>query len=623
MKKTIMHSGSFKASRLLLILMFIALPINSWADHAFAQYGQPKYVKDFTNFEYVNPQAPQGGTLTLPNPDRRTSFDKFNPFTLRGVAAPGIAALMFESLAVGSPDETSTIYGLIADDMTISSDHLSMTFHLRPEARFNDGSPILASDVKYSFDTLMSKLAHPQYRTVFADVKQAVVLGDKLIRFDFNNRNGEAPLLVGTMPIFSKNWGKKSDGTSTAFDQLTFEKPISSGPYLIESQQSGRNIIFKKDPNYWGSHINVRKGFFNFDRVVYKLFSDDTVRLEAFKAGEFDTLVEYRAKLWAKSYVGPKFRDGTLMKKEFEHHNGAGMQGFAMNTRREVFKDIKVRQALGLALDFEWLNRQLFYNQYRRLDSYFSNSELGASHIPNSIPEGAELKLLKKLDAQFPGEIPKTVYGPMPSPVSTEGSHSLRDNLKQAKELLSQAGWNYKNGALRNQSGKPFTFEMVEDSPFLLRILTAYIRNLEKLGIKAEVRTSDYALYQKRLEEYDLDMTTIRYQDTQSPGNELWDRFGSAAGKEKGSDNLIGINSKVVDALVAEVTRAETRDQLFITTRALDRVLTHGYFVIPHWYNPTHRIAFRKELGYPSPPPYYTAEGWILSNWWRGSEREQ
>ena len=592
------------------------------AEHALSQYGKPKYPADFSHFDYVNPQAPQGGTLTLPNPDRRTSFDKFNPFTLRGVAAPGIAGLMFETLGVGSSDEISTIYGLLAEDMSLAKDKMSVTFRLRPEARFSDGSPVLAEDVKYSFDILMSKLANPQFKTIYADVKQAVVVSERVVRFDFKSRNGEAPILVGTLPIFSRHWGKQADGTVKPFDKLTFETPIGSGPYLIESHQSGRHISFKKNPNYWGQHLNVRRGFFNFDRIVYKLFSDDTVRLEALKAGEFDALVEYRAKLWAKSYVGPRFNDGTLIKKDFEQHNGAGMQAFAMNTRRELFKDPRVRQALGLALDFEWLNRQIFYNQYRRIDSYFSNSDLGASYQANSLPSEQELKLLRSLDKAYPGQVPPAVFGPMLSPVSTVAPHSLRENLKKAKNLLEQAGWVYRDGALRNKEGKPFTFEIVEDSPFLLRIITAYVRNLEKLGIKAEVRTSDYALYQKRLEDYDFDMTTVRFPDSQSPGNELWDRFGSAAAKEKGSDNLIGVRSPVVDALVAEIVKAEKREQLYVATRALDRVLMHSYYVVPHWYNPTHRIAYRTEMGFPKPPLYYTAESWILTTWWRKPESE-
>lgn len=592
------------------------------AAQGIAQYGKPKYADGFAHFEYANPKAPKGGTLTLPNPDRRTSFDKFNPFTLRGVTAPGIGALMFESLAVGSADEVSSVYGLIADDIQVAPDKMSVSFRIRPEAQFSDGSPILASDVKHSFDTLMSKLANPQYRTIYADVKQAVVVSERVIRFDFKTRNSELPLMVGGLPIFSKNWGVKPDGSITAFDKITFEHPIGSGPYVIESYRAGKSMIYKRNPNYWGSKVNVRVGFYNFDRIVYKLYSDDAVRLEAFKAGEFDALVEYRAKNWAKSYVGPKFNNGTLIKKAFLNHNGAGMQGFAMNLRRPIFQDMRVRKALGYALDFQWLNRQLFFDQYGRINSYFTNSDLSANYQGETVPTEAELKLLKPLQAKYPQYVPEVVFGAMPPPPSTEAPSSLRNNLRKARELLAEAGWTYRDGALRNTKGEIFRFEIVEDGPFFMRILSAYVRNLEKLGIKVDIRTSDYALHQKRMDDYDFDMTTIRFPDTQSPGNELYDRFGSAAAKERGSDNVIGVQSPVVDALIDAIVKAETREQLQAATRSLDRVLWNSYFVVPHWYNPTHRIAFRKEMGYPNPPLYYSAESWILSTWWLQEARQ-
>ena len=606
-----------------LLALLAGLGLSSaQATQGIAQYGKPKYPDGFSHFDYVNPNAPRGGTLTLPNPDRRTSFDKFNPFTLRGVNAPGVAQLMFESLAVGSADEVSSAYGLIAEDIAVAPDKMSVTFRIRPEAKFSDGSPILASDVKYSFDTLMSTLANPQFRTVYADVKQAVVVSDRVIRYDFKNRNPELPVMVGTLPVFSRNWGKKADGSITSFDKLSFELPIASGPYLIESYKAGKTMIFKRNPNYWadqgGKTLNVRVGFFNFDRIAYKLYSDDAVRLEAFKAGEFDALVEYRAKNWAKSYVGPRFNDGTLLKKSFLNHNGAGMQGFAMNLRRPLFQDPRVRQALGYALDFEWLNRQLFFDQYSRINSYFTNSDLSANFDGPRKPTEAELKLLKPLKEKYPQWVPDTVFGPMPAAPSTEPPASLRQNLRKARELLMHAGWQYRDGALRNEKGEPFRFEMVEDGPFFLRVISAYVRNLEKLGIQVDIRTSDFALHQKRMDEYDFDMTTIRFPDSQSPGNELWDRFGSQAAKEKGSDNVIGIQSPVVDALVDAITKAETREQLRAATRALDRVLWNSYFVIPQWYNPTHRVAYRKEMQYPNPPLYYSAEAWILMNWWKG-----
>ena len=605
---------------LLLVALTGALSGTALAAQGFAQYGKPKYPEGFAHFDYVNPNAPKGGTLVLPNPGQRTSFDKFNPFTLRGITAPGIE-LMFESLAEGSADETSSIYGLLADDIEVAKDRKSVTFHIRPEAKFSDGSPVLAADVKYSFDVLMSGVAHPRYKTTFADITSAVVLSDHLVRFEFKNNNSELPILAGTLPIFSRNWGKRPDGSMIPFDQLAFEAPIGSGPYLIESFKAGKSIVYKKNPQYWADHLakplNIRVGFYNFDRVLYKLYSDDAVRLEAFKAGEFDAIVEYRAKIWAKGYVGSKFDNGTLTKKAFINHNGAGMQGFAMNIRRPIFQDPRVRQALGLALDFEWLNRQIFFDQYGRINSYFTNSDLSANFDGPSKPTEGELKLLKSLKAQYPQWVPDAVFGPMPPAPSTLPPSSLRQNLRKARELLMHAGWQYRDGALRNEKGEPFRLEIVEDGGFFLRVISAYIRNLEKLGIQVDVRTSDFALYQKRMNEFDFDMTTVRFQDSQNPGSELWDRFGSQAAKEKGSDNVIGIQSPVVDALVAEITRAQNRDQLRTAARALDRVLWNSYYVVPQWYNPTHRVAFRKEMRYPEPPLYYQAEPWIMQNWWK------
>ncbi len=610
-----------RATQIVLLGLLLGLGVlSAQASQGISQYGKPKYPDGFSHFDYVNPNAPRGGTLTLPNPGSRSSFDKFNPFTLRGVTAPGIE-LMFESLAEGSADEVSSIYGLLADDIQVAADHKSVIFHIRPEAKFSDGSPVLAADVKYSFDTLMSGLAHPRYKTTFADVKSAVVLSPREVRFDFKNNNSELPIMVGTLPIFSRNWGKRPDGSMIPFDQLAFEMPIGSGPYLIESFKAGKSILFKRNPNYWvdqlSKPLNVRVGFYNFDRVLYKLYSDDAVRLEAFKAGEFDALVEYRAKIWAKGYVGSKFNDGSLLKKAFTNHNGAGMQGFAMNLRRPIFQDPRVREALGYALDFEWLNRQLFFDQYSRINSYFTNSDLSANFNGPSKPTEAELKILKPLKEKYPKWVPDAVFGPMPAAPSTAPPSSLRNNLRKARELLAQAGWQYRDGALRNMQGEPFRFEMVEDGPFFLRVISAYTRNLEKLGIQVDVRTSDFALHQKRMDEYDFDMTTVRFPDSQNPGNELWDRFGSAAAKEKGSDNVIGVQSPVVDALVNEITKAQNREELRAAARSLDRVLWNSYYVIPQWYNPTHRIAFRKEMRYPEPPLYYSAEPWVMQNWWK------
>ena len=597
----------------LVALCAAGFPLSAGAAHGFAQYGGLKYPADFTHFDYVNPDAPRGGTLTLANPDRRTSFDKFNPFTLKGTSAPGVNSLMFESLLIASADETASAYGLLADDVTVAADELSVSFHIRPQARFSNGDPVLASDVKYSYDMLMSKASSPGYRSMCTDVKAVTVVDPHTVRFDFKQRNVELPLIVGSLPVFSKKW------TATVpFDKLTFEDPVASGPYLIERYDAGRGISFKRNPAYWGKDLAVRRGTFNFDRVVYRLYKDETAKLEAFKAGEFDAIVEYKAKSWAKSYEGKRFSNGELVKTDFPHRNGAGMQGFVMNMRKPVFQDVRVRQAMILALDFEWLNRQLFYGAYRRLDSWFSNSELAASATFDGRPGPGELALLEPLRTQLAPE----VFGPIVTMPTTNPPRSLRDNLREARRLLAQAGWTYTDGALRNAKGEPFVFEFLDDGGAMSRVITTYVRNLEKLGMEVNQRTTDFALYQKRLEDFDFDMVSIRFPDSQSPGNELRDRFNSEAAGTPGSDNLFGLKSPAIDRLVDNVLHAHTRDELVNAGRALDRVLMHGYYIVPNWYSASHRVSYRKELVYPQRLPYYyTAEGWILSDWWRADTK--
>jgi len=593
----------------LALVLTSGFPLSGYAAHGFALHGDLKYPADFKQFDYVNPDAPQGGTLTLANPDRRTSFDKFNPFTLKGTSAPGLNTLMFESLLISSADETASAYGLLAEDVAVAPDEMSVTFRIRPEARFANGDPVLASDVKYSYDMLMGKWASPGYRSMCMDVKAVVVTGERTIRFDFKQRNGELPLIVGSLPVFSKKWTAK-----VPFEKLTFEEPIASGPYLIERYDAGRGITFKRNPSYWGKNLAVRRGTFNFSRVVYRLYKDETARLEAFKAGEFDAIVEYRAKNWAKSYDGPRFRDKDLIKTEFPHRNGAGMQGFVMNMRKPVFQDVNVRKALILAMDFEYLNRQLFYGAYKRLDSWFSNSELAASATYDGRPGPGELKLLEPLRAELPPE----VFGPDVVQPTTNPPRSLRDNLREARRLLAAAGWTYADGALRNAKGEALVFEFLDDGGAMSRVITTYVRNLQTLGIEVHQRTTDFALYQKRLEDFDFDMVSIRFPDSQSPGNELRDRFSTEAATTPGSDNLFGLKSPAVDKLVDAVLHAESRGELITAGRALDRVLMHGYYIVPNWYSASHRVAYRKSLSYPKRLPYYyTAEGWVLGNWWR------
>lgn len=591
-----------------LLLCLLSPAGSAFAAHAFSLYDTPKYPAGYTHFDYVNPDAPKGGELFLANPDRRTSFDKFNPYSMKGVAAAGVSNLMFETLAVNSSDEVATMYGLLAEDMVLAPDRMSMTFRLNPKARFNNGDPVLAADVKYSYDTLVAKGA-PQFKSIFAEIKQCVVLNERTVRFDFKSLNHELPLIVGGVPVFSRKWAAGTD-----FDKIQLTPPIASGPYLIDRYDIGRSISYRLDANYWGRDVPSRKGTFNFARINYRFYKDDVARLEAFKAGEFDLVVEYSAKNWARSYKGPKFASGEIVKRELTHSNGAGMQGFVMNLRRPQFQDVRVRRALGLALDYEWMNRQLFFGAYKRICSFFNNSAMAATGLPSA----DELALLEPMRSK----LDPVVFGPAPVPPRTDAPRSLRANLLEAVELFRQAGWTYRDGALRNAQGEPFAFEIMDDQSALSRVISVYVRNLQKLGIQVTQRTADYALVQKRMEEFDFDMTSVRFPDVSSPGNEMFDMFGSRAADEKGSNNAWGLKDAAVDRLVEALVAADSRRKMVAAARALDRVLLHKHIVVTHWYSATHRVAYRDRFGIPSQPPlYYQADPYVISTWWEQKAR--
>lgn len=568
----------------------------------------PKYADGFSHFDYVNPDAPKGGELVLSSVG---SFDSFNPYTLKGIAAEGLGELMFETLMVSSLDEPFSQYGLLAEDATLASDKLSVTYTLRKEARFNDGSPVLAEDVKFSFDTLVGEHGHPQYGYYYADIKRAVVVDERTVRFEFVKVNPELHLLAGQIPIFSRHWVGE-----TPFDKVAMETPIASGPYLIDKYDLGKTITYRRNPDYWGNRLNVRRGMYNFERVTYKYYRDFTVALEAFKAGEFEFIHEFNSKKWARDYSGPKFRDGRITKTLLKHANNAGMQGFVFNLRRPLFQDQRVRRAVGLALDFEWSNRQLFYGQYEQCDSYFSNSELAA----RGVPEGDELELLEPYRKQLPAELFTREW----RPASTVPPSSLRDNLRQARSLLQQAGWEYREGALRNSAGTPFHFNilLMSQQKGFERIVAPFVRNLGKLGITVDYRSVDSALYKRRLDDFDFDMVVGSFGQSQSPGNELMGMFHSSSAQQKGARNLFGIEDPVVDALVEKVIYAKERAALVTAVHALDRVLLWGDYLVPHWYIGSHRVAYWSgHFDQPETMPlYYDATNWVLSTWWDASK---
>jgi microcin C transport system substrate-binding protein len=589
----------------LAFLLLLFAPA-AWGAHAYSQFGDIKYPAGFKHFEWVNPDAPKGGDIDLVPPLRITNFDKYNPFTLKGTSPPGLGALVFESLLTGTMDEPTTAYGLLAEDVTVAADGLSVTFRLNPAARFQNGTPVLAADVKHSFDTLMSKQAAPQYRVVYGDVRQAVVTGERTLRFDFKRANAELPLMVGGLPVFSRAWG-----AGKPFDQVVMDMPIASGPYKIGRLNFGRDITYERDPNYWAQNLNVRRGRYNFDRITYKIYKDTTAQTEAFKAGEFDYLRTFSAREWARTYVGKKFDSGELIKAELPVKNAGDFQGFLINVRREKFKDPRVRQALGLAFDFEWMNRQMMYNAYQRVRGFFNASDFEAKGLPG--PD--ELKVLLPLRKDLPEKI---FTEDVPQPPSTNPPGSLRDNLRKARDLLAAAGWTYRDGALRNQKGEPFTLEYL-DSGGGERLVAPYFQALAKLGIEGEYRRADFALIRKRLDVFDFDIFTVRIPGSEAPGAELLDRFGSASADTEGSSNLMGIKDPAIDALVNLAVSAHTRPELVARLRALDRVLRHHYFVVPQWYSSTFRIAYRAgKFEQPKVmPQYYQAEDWVISTWWR------
>ncbi len=586
--------------RIFLGVLLLLGPVELLADASQAMGYTPKYPDGFDHFDYVNPDAPRGGNLDLP---AFGSFDSFNPYVLKGQSANGLGQLMFETLMASSLDEPFSQYGLLADDVKLAKDKLSVTYHINPLARFNDGSPVLAADVVFSYETLRDK-GHPQYRFYWSDITGAKALDKRTVRFNFKRANPELHLIVGQIPVFSRHWVDK-----VAFDKLALEPPLTSGPYTIEKYDLGKYITYRRNPDYWGNALNVRRGMFNFERVTYKFYRDFTVMLEAFKAGEFDFNHEYNSKKWARDYIGPKFRSGAIIKKELAHRNDAGMQGFIFNLRKPLFQDIRVRQALSQALDFEWSNRNLFYNQYLRNDSYFSNSELAATGKPSA----AELKLLEP----YRGKLPAALFAGPWQPPTTTPPGSLRANLRKARALLQAAGWRFSDGALRNSRGEPFQFTIILVQKGFERIVAPFARNLQKLGIEVEYRTIDPALYQRRLDKFDFDMTVSGFGQSQSPGNEQINMFHSSSANQEGSMNLIGIADPVVDAMVEKVVYAKDREALVTACHALDRVLLYGNYLIPHWYIGSHRVAWWDRFAMPDTLPlYYDPTNWMVATWW-------
>lgn len=587
---------------LLLISKVVAIEELDSA-HAISMHGVPKYEKNFKNFDYVNPEAPKGGTIKQ---YEIGSFDTLNNFILKGSPAANLNQI-HDSLLVQSQDEPFTMYGLIAENISVPEDRSWVIFKIRKEAKFHDGTSITVEDIIWTLNALKEK-GHPFFRFYYNNVKKAEKLSDSEVKFVFQGeRNLELPLIIGQMRILSKKYWEDK------FEDVLLEPPIGSGPYKVKSLKTGRTIEFERVKDYWAKDLSVNKGKFNFDKIVIEYFRDSTVALEAFKSGDYDFRQENQAKRWSSAYNFPAVRKGLVKKEEIKHEIPTGMQGFFINTRKEIFKDPIVRKALNYAFDFEWTNKILFFDQYQRTNSYFSNSELAASNLPTN----EELILLEP----FKNELPEKLFNETFKNPINDGSGNIRKNLRIADKLLYQAGWIIKNGKRINEKSRlPLKFTILLVSPEFERIALPYARNLKKIGIEAKVRTVDSAQYERRLETFSFDMAVISRGQSLSPGNEQRDFWSSSSANIKGSRNYTGISNHVVDFLIKKIIAAKDRKSLVTATRALDRVLLFGHYVVPHWYLQYFRIAYWDKFGKPKKNPKYDL---ALDTWWFDNDKDK
>lgn len=588
----------------LLLAPSFALAQSGTTTHALTLGDAPKYGADFKHLDYVNPEAPKGGTVRYA---ALGSYDSFNPFIVGGDPA-GLGGL-YETLTSQVDDDSMSEYGLIAESMEVAADNSWIIFNLRKEARWHDGKPLTADDVVFSFNILKEKGA-PNYRFYYANVEKAEVLDPNKVKFSFSTKNNrELPVIMGQLPVLPKHfWEGKT------FDEPSLTEPLGSGPYKLKSFEAGRSVTMERVPDYWGKDLPINIGTDNYDTVRTDYYRDPTVVLEAFKAGSFDFRVENSAKQWATGYESPALKDGRFKMVSIENDNPQGMQALSMNLRHPIFEDVRVRQAMILAFDFEWSNKTLFFSQYKRTRSFFQNSEMEAKGLPS--PE--ELKILEPLRGKIPDEVFTTEYNP---PVS-DGSGTNAENLAKAAQLLDAAGWKLESGR-RMKDGKPFEIEfLLQAGDSFERIIQPYSKTLERLGVKLTLRAVDAAQYQKRSEDFDFDMVSSIFPQSLSPGNEQRDFWGSEAADSPGSRNEIGIKDPVIDQLIEELIATPTRADLIIYCRALDRILQWRQYVVPSWHLSAFRIAYWDKFGRPEklPEPTY---GIGLAGWWIDPAKEQ
>lgn len=573
--------------------------------HGLSAFGALKYPADFAHFDYVNPDAPKGGRLSMIGTAGRITFDSFNSYILKGDAAQGLEYL-FDSLMVRADDEPDAVYGLVAKAATVATNKRSVTFDLRPEAKFSDGTPLTAYDVVWSFETLKTK-GHPVYRSILRDVEKAEVVDAHTVRYTFKgNLLRDLPLNVAVLPIFSQAYYQ-----TVEFDTTSMVPPVGSGPYKIIDFKPGTSVTYKRRDDYWAKYLPVNVGRYNFDELKYEYFRDRTAELENLKNGSFDLREEFTSVDWATAYNIPAVRDGRLKRVTLPDFRPSGAQGFFINTRREKFQDPRVRKALDYAFDYEWSNKNLFYGLYKRTSSYFENSPLKAEGPPSA----AELALLEPFRDKLPTEVFEAPYIP---PVSN-GSGSDRRLLRKASNLLKDAGWSLKGGKLVNPQGEPLKIEFLLFSQTFVRVVEPYINNLKLLGIQATIRLVDPSQYERRVKSFDYDITTQRYVLSLTPGAEMNNYWSSSSAKIDGSFNLAGIQDPVVDALIDEIMAANTREELQVAARALDRVLRAGHYWVPHWYKASHNVAHWNKFSWPKTKPKY--DRGIIETWWYDDQK--
>ena len=580
--------------------------------HATSLFGDIKYPPDFKHFEYVNPDAPKGGKIRLYTIG---SFDSLNPYTYKGDAS-GYGGIAAEALMTSSLDEPSTMYGLIASEVWHPDDYSRVVYRLRPEAKFHDGQTVTPEDVIWSMESL--KQVNPQYGFYYKNVETSEKTGDHEVTFIFTEKgNRELPHIVGQLPVLPKHWwtGNKPDGGARNIAEATLEVPLGSGVYQVADVKVGNSIRAKRFADYWGKDLAVNAGQDNFDEIELIYYRDTNVALEAFKGDQYDWRLENSAKNWATAYDFPALKSGRVIKEEITTKNADGMQGFIMNLRRPKFQDVRVRQALIHAYDFEWANANLFYGQYTRSRSYFNGSELAATGLPG--PE--EIAILNDVKDKIPPEVFTKEYT-----VPVNGSpKDIRDNLRIASRLFAEAGWKIaqdgSRSVLKNEKGEVFVIEILLDEPTWERISLPYKEQLEKLGVQVTIRTRDTSEMERRKQTFDYDMIVHTYGQSLSPGNEQRYFWGSAAADMPGSQNYIGIKNPAIDHLIERVVFAKDRDDLVFSTRALDRVLLWNNYVVPHWYIPYERTARWDRFGRPDKLPDFSTG--FPSIWWWDEEK--